>query len=168
LHNWECFSLSLCIDKWKWDGATESNCAEIILRRKETGKKKIYIHNNKITIAQIMSNKTENWFIKSFFEQQKSARQTTATRKKKNELRLLKILIQQQQWLFLLLYKLLLCFASQFCAAFFVCVVGRTNVVQGRCDFFYLSVSLTPHRRLYPFLTKLNLFQAFASYFFLF
>ena len=37
-----------------------------------------------------MSNKTENWFIKSFFEQQKSARQTTATRKeKKNELRLL-------------------------------------------------------------------------------
>lgn len=59
--------------------------------------------------------------------------------------------------MFLLLYKLLLCFASQFCAAFF-CVLGRTNVVQGRCDFF-ISLFHSLYR-LYPFFMKLNLFAS--------
>jgi hypothetical protein len=58
---------------------------KLFSRRKETSKKEIYIHNNKITIAQIMSNKTENWFIKSFFEQHKKKRAADNSHKKEKK-----------------------------------------------------------------------------------
>lgn len=61
------------MQKWLWFLKTRKNEEKKYLQKILLGTQQPerYMHNNEITIAQIMSNKTQNWFIKSFFEQQR-------------------------------------------------------------------------------------------------